>query len=154
MLMGWTLEASLNVSLARRTPGFYDCPLSGVLWLHILEQVELSRELAPFLQFSILQFPGVGACSTPPVPLSGSTVHILQRRRKRSREFFATEHTDERSAARKSTPNDSQISEQNTAASVDAVLVLAGCRQVCELIFLRDISLNRFRDNSMEPAPR
>lgn len=38
-----------------------DChgPLSGVSWLREPEQVELGRELAPLLLFSILRFPGI-----------------------------------------------------------------------------------------------
>jgi hypothetical protein len=34
-------------------------PLSGVSWLHIPDQVELGRKLAPPLLFSILKFPEV-----------------------------------------------------------------------------------------------
>lgn len=50
--------------------------LSEVLWLCVLEQVGLGRELAPCLLFSILRFPQVWSCSTLPVLLSSGMVHL------------------------------------------------------------------------------
>jgi hypothetical protein len=45
-------------------------PLCGMQWLHVPEQVELGRELAPCVPYSVLSFIGFG------LTLSGGTVHL------------------------------------------------------------------------------